>query len=109
LAGGKRAEPNQVPAAIPDYIAPLVRNDYLAKVDEASFERIVNDVSAKITTEDPTKFNAEYVFDKKDIATIATAWLTSNGLVFIDRLSHAVRFRRRFGSSPLAQTTRTSF
>jgi hypothetical protein len=34
-----------------------------------------------MTTADPTKLNAEYVFDKKDIATIATAWLTSNGLV----------------------------
>ena len=64
-----------------DNIAPLVRNDYLAKVDKASFEKILNDVSAKMTTAELTKLNAEYVFDKKDIATIATEWLTANGFV----------------------------
>ena len=33
-----------------DNIAPLVRNDYLAKVDKAAFEKILNDVSAKMDT-----------------------------------------------------------
>jgi osmoprotectant transport system substrate-binding protein len=64
-----------------DNIAPLVRNDYLAKVDAASFEKILNDVSAKMTTADLTKLNAEFVFDKKDIPTIAKEWLTANGFV----------------------------
>jgi osmoprotectant transport system substrate-binding protein len=62
-----------------DNIAPLVRNDYLAKVDKTSFEKILNDVSAKMTTAELTKLNAEYVFDKKDVATIAKEWLTNNG------------------------------
>jgi osmoprotectant transport system substrate-binding protein len=63
-----------------DNIAPLVRNDLLAKVDKASFEAILNNVSAKMTTDELTKLNAEYVFDKKDIATIAKEWLTQAGL-----------------------------
>jgi osmoprotectant transport system substrate-binding protein len=63
-----------------DNIAPLVRNDYLAKVDKASFEGILNAVSAAMTTAELTSLNAEYVFAKKDIATIAREWLTSNNL-----------------------------
>jgi osmoprotectant transport system substrate-binding protein len=64
-----------------DNIAPLVRDDLLAKVDKTSFEAILNDVSAKMTTAELTTLNAEYVFDKKDIPTIAKEWLTSNGFV----------------------------
>jgi osmoprotectant transport system substrate-binding protein len=64
-----------------DNIAPLVRNDYLAKVDKASFDKILNDISAKMNTADLTKLNAEFVFDKKDISTIAKEWLTTNGFV----------------------------
>jgi osmoprotectant transport system substrate-binding protein len=65
-----------------DNIAPLVRNDLLAKVgDKTAFEKILNDVSAKMNTADLTKLNAEYVFDKKDIAAIATEWLHNNGFV----------------------------
>jgi osmoprotectant transport system substrate-binding protein len=64
-----------------DNIAPLVRNDLLAKVDAAGFNKILNDVSAKMTTDALTKLNAEFVFDKKDIAAIATEWLKANGFV----------------------------
>jgi osmoprotectant transport system substrate-binding protein len=64
-----------------DNIAPLVRNDLLAKVDQASFEKVLNDISAKMTTDALTKLNAEYVFDQKDISAIATEWLTANGFV----------------------------
>ena len=64
-----------------DNIAPLVRDDYLAKVDKTSFDKILNDVSAKMTTDALTKLNAEFVFDKKDIPVIAKEWLTANGLV----------------------------
>jgi osmoprotectant transport system substrate-binding protein len=64
-----------------DNIAPLVRNDLLSKVDKASFEKILNDVSAKMTTADLLSLNSEFVFDKKDIAVIAKEWLTANGLV----------------------------
>ncbi len=64
-----------------DNIAPLVRNDLLAKVDQTAFEAVLNAVSAKMTTVDLTKLNAEFVFDKKDIAAIATEWLKANGFV----------------------------
>ena len=64
-----------------DNIAPLVRNDYLAKVDKTSFEKILNDISAKMTTADLLKLNSEFVFDKKDISAIAKEWLTANGFV----------------------------
>jgi osmoprotectant transport system substrate-binding protein len=74
LADDKKTQPA-------DNIAPLVRNDYLAKVDKAGFEKILNDLSAKLNTADLTKLNAEFVFDKKDIATIAKEWLTTNGFL----------------------------
>jgi osmoprotectant transport system substrate-binding protein len=72
LADDKQTQPA-------DNLAPLVRNDLLAKVDKASFEQILNGISAKMTTADLTKLNAEYTFDKKDIPTIATEWITANG------------------------------
>ena len=50
-------------------------------MDATSFEKILNDVSAKMNTADLTKLNAEYVFDKKDIGTIAKEWLTTNGFL----------------------------
>ena len=35
-----------------DNIAPIVRNDYLAKVNRAEFDKILNDVSAQVDTAD---------------------------------------------------------
>ncbi len=65
-----------------DDIAPLVRNDYLAKIaDKTAFEKILNDVSAKMTTDELLKLNSQFVFDKKDVAVIAKAWLQANGFV----------------------------
>jgi len=64
-----------------DNIAPLVRNDLLAKVDKTGFTAILNNVSSAMTTDALTKLNAEFVFDKKDISTIAREWLTANKLV----------------------------
>ena len=64
-----------------DNIAPLVRNDLLAKVDATTLKSTLGAVSAKMTTDALTKLNAEFVFDKKDIAVIAKEWLTANGFV----------------------------
>jgi osmoprotectant transport system substrate-binding protein len=64
-----------------DNIAPLVRNDLLAKVDKASFEKILNDVSAKMTTASLTELNKQVSVDQMDIAAVAKAWLKSVGLV----------------------------
>ena len=64
-----------------DNIAPLVRNDLLAKVDKTSFEKILNDVSAKMTTASLTELNKQVSVDQMDIAAVAKAWLKSVGLV----------------------------
>jgi osmoprotectant transport system substrate-binding protein len=62
-------------------IAPIVRNDYLAKVDEASFRALLDAASAKMTTEELTKLGVEVAVDQKDVAEVATAWLTAQGLL----------------------------
>ena len=64
-----------------DNIAPLVRNDYLAKVDKDAFSKILNDVSAKMDTATLTGLNAQITFDKKDIAEVAKQWLKDKGFV----------------------------
>ena len=74
LADDKHSQPA-------DNIVPLVRNDYLAKVDKTAFEGILNDVSAKLTTDALLDMNKQFTFDKKDISVIAKAWLQQNGFV----------------------------
>jgi osmoprotectant transport system substrate-binding protein len=62
-------------------MAPLVRNDYLAKVDKDAFSKILNDVSAKITTDELTKMGVEVAVNQKDVAEVAKAFLQAQGLV----------------------------
>jgi osmoprotectant transport system substrate-binding protein len=64
-----------------DNIAPLVRNDYLAKVDKTSFDALLNAVSAKMDTATLTDLGKQVSVDKKDIAAVAKAWLQTNGFV----------------------------
>ncbi|MGZ3632384.1 MAG: ABC transporter substrate-binding protein [Candidatus Limnocylindrales bacterium] len=65
-----------------DNVAPLVRNDYLAKLgDKAGFEKILNDISAKLTTDGLLQMGASFNFDKKDIKDIAHQWLVDNGFI----------------------------
>jgi len=64
-----------------DNIAPLVRNDYLAKVDKASFEALLNAVSAKMDTATLAQLDKQISVDKKDIAAVAKSWLQTNGFV----------------------------
>jgi osmoprotectant transport system substrate-binding protein len=64
-----------------DNIAPLVRDDYLSKTDQASFEKLLNDVSAKMTTEMLTQLGVEINVNQKDIADVAKTWLTQNGFL----------------------------
>ena len=74
LADDKKTQPA-------DNIAPLVRNDLLAKTDKTVFSKILNDVSAKMDTATLTDLNKQITVDKKDIAVVAKAWLQSVGLV----------------------------
>ncbi len=64
-----------------DNLAPIVRDDLLAQVDATAFEKILNDVSAKMDTATLTKLNAQIAIDKKDVAAVATQWLKDNGFV----------------------------
>ena len=67
-----------------DNIAPLVRNDLLAKLsatDKTSFEKLLNDISAALDTTTLTDLGKQVSVDKKDIAVVAKAWLQSKGFV----------------------------
>ena len=65
-----------------DNIAPLVRDDYLAKLsDMGAFEKILNDVSAAMDTKTLTDLGKQVSVDNKDIAAVAKAWLLSKGMV----------------------------
>lgn len=64
-----------------DNISPLVRNDYLAKVDRAAFSKILNDVSAKIDTPTLAQLYYDVAVGHKDTKDVAAAWLKANGFV----------------------------
>ncbi len=60
----------------------LVRDDLLAKVgDKAAFQELLDDVLAKLTTEELTRMGVEVAVDQKDVADVAKAFLTANGLL----------------------------
>ncbi|MDQ3127570.1 MAG: ABC transporter substrate-binding protein [Chloroflexota bacterium] len=62
-------------------IAPIVRDDYLAKVDKAAFAAILDAVSAKVTTELLTTMGVSVAVDQKDIKEVAKTFLTEQGLL----------------------------
>jgi osmoprotectant transport system substrate-binding protein len=62
-------------------VAPVVRNDLLAKLDRAKFEKTLNDVSAKVDTPTLADLYKQVSIDKKDLAVVAKAWLQSQGFV----------------------------
>ena len=61
-------------------MAPVVRDDYLAKVDKAAFSAILNAASAKLTTEELTKMGVEVAVNQKDVAEVAKTFITAQGL-----------------------------
>jgi len=62
-------------------LAPIVRNDFLAKVDQAAFAKLLDAVSAKLTTEELTRLGVEVAVNNRDVADVATEWLKANGLL----------------------------
>jgi osmoprotectant transport system substrate-binding protein len=62
-------------------IAPIVRDDYLAKTDAASFKALLDAASAKLTTEELTKMGVEVAVNQKDVGEVAKAFLTAQGLL----------------------------
>ena len=65
-----------------DAIAPIVRNDLLAKVgDKAVFQKLFDDVSAKIDTPTLADLYFQVAVDKKDTNVVASTWLKAQGLI----------------------------
>jgi osmoprotectant transport system substrate-binding protein len=64
-----------------DAIAPIVRNDFLAKVDKAAFQKLLDSVSVKIDTATLADLYKQVAIDKKDIKDVAKVWLQANGFV----------------------------
>ena len=62
-------------------IAPIVRDDYLAKVDRAAFSKLLDDVSAQMSTEDLTRLGVEVAVQNKDVADVARTWLREKGVI----------------------------
>ena len=63
-----------------DNVVPLVRDDLVAKGGD-DFKRLVNGVSAKLTTAELTALNKLVGVDKKDAKDVAADWLKKQGLV----------------------------
>ena len=60
----------------------LVRNAYLDTVgDKAAFQKLLDDVLAKLTTEELTNLGVEIVINTRDVDEVATEFLTENGLL----------------------------
>jgi osmoprotectant transport system substrate-binding protein len=60
----------------------LVRDDYLAKVgDKAAFQKLLDGVLAKLTTEDLTTLGVAVAVDQKDVKDVAKDFLKTNGLL----------------------------
>jgi osmoprotectant transport system substrate-binding protein len=65
-----------------DNIAPLVRDDLLNKLDDKTgFEKLLNDLSAKIDTPTLADLYKQVSVDKKDIADVVSTWLKAQGLI----------------------------
>jgi osmoprotectant transport system substrate-binding protein len=63
-------------------IAPLVRDDFLAKVpDKAAFQKLLDDASSKMDTFTLTSLGVRVGVNNEDIAAVAKDWLTSKGLL----------------------------
>lgn len=61
-------------------IAPVVSQ---AKLDElgSEFADVLNAVSAEMTTEDLTSLGVQVAVEQRDVAEVATEWLTDKGLI----------------------------
>jgi osmoprotectant transport system substrate-binding protein len=65
-----------------DNIAPIVRNDFLAKLsDRAAFETTLNEISAKIDTSTLADLYKQVTVDRKDAKQVATDWLRAHAFI----------------------------
>jgi osmoprotectant transport system substrate-binding protein len=63
-----------------DNVAPVVRNDLLAKGGD-EFKRLINSIAPKLTTAELTELNRQAGVDRKDPKDVAREWLKKQGLV----------------------------
>ena len=63
-----------------DNIAPVVRDDLLAK-DDGTIKRLLNSISAKLTQDELNGMNKLVSVDKKDPKDVAKDWLKKQGLI----------------------------
>ena len=63
-----------------DNVAPVVRNDLLAKGGD-DFKKLINSIAPKLTTAELTALNKQAGIDKKDPKDIAKDWLKKQGLI----------------------------
>ena len=63
-----------------DNVAPVVRTDLLNRAP-ADFQTLLNGVSAKLTTDELTRLNAQVVVEGQQPKSVADAWVRSNGPV----------------------------
>ncbi|HEX7196136.1 MAG TPA: ABC transporter substrate-binding protein, partial [Candidatus Limnocylindria bacterium] len=61
-------------------LAPVINQE---KLDElgSDFAEVLNNVSAEMTTEDLTSLGVQVAVEQRDVAEVATAWLTDKGLI----------------------------
>jgi len=64
-----------------DNIAPIIRDDWLAKTDKTNVQKVLDAVSAKIDTATLAELYKEVSVDKKDIKVVASTWLKANGFI----------------------------
>ena len=63
-----------------DNIAPIVRDDLLAK-DDGTIKKLLNSISAKLSQDELNGMNKQVAVDKTDPKDVAKAWLKKQGLI----------------------------
>jgi osmoprotectant transport system substrate-binding protein len=63
-----------------DNIAPVVRDDLLAK-DDGTIKKLLNSISAKLSQDELNAMNKQVSVDKKDPKDVAKEWLKKQGLI----------------------------
>jgi len=61
-------------------IAPIISQEKLDELGD-SFAEVLNTVSAEMTTEDLTSLGVQVAVEQRDVAEVATEWLTDKGLI----------------------------
>lgn len=61
-------------------IAPVINQEKLDELGD-DFAEVLNNVSAQMTTEDLTSLGVQVAVEQRDVAEVATEWLTDKGLI----------------------------